>query len=252
MNELKKINEQERVDMINISSNYKGELVVSSRDVAENFGKENKHINETIRKLMVENSTVKKMFVKSIYRSNRGREEIEYLMTRDGFSLLVMGFTGKKALEWKLKYIEAFNKMENELKNLPNPSYMIENPIDRAKKWISEREAFESAVLQIEELEHKAEYYDVIVDRGLNLNFRDTAKELNIGERKLIKFLLDKKYIFRNDNGNLRPYAKYVDKGYFVVREFAYKGSNVGVQTLVTPEGRLKIIQLLNKEREVA
>lgn len=51
------------------------------------------------------------MFEKTTYISTRGREENEYLMDRDGFSLLVMGFTGKKALEWKLKYIDAFNKM---------------------------------------------------------------------------------------------------------------------------------------------
>ncbi len=70
-----------------------------------------KHINENIRKLMVENSTVKNMFYKSSYISSRGRTETEYLMNRNGFSLLVMGFTGSKALEWKLKYINAFNKM---------------------------------------------------------------------------------------------------------------------------------------------
>jgi phage regulator Rha-like protein len=44
------------------------------------------------------------------------RTQKEYLLTRDGFSLVVMGFTGQKALQWKLKYIEAFNKMEAQLK----------------------------------------------------------------------------------------------------------------------------------------
>lgn len=39
-----------------------------------------------------------------------------YIMNRDGFSLLAMGFTGKKALEWKLKYINAFNEMERQLR----------------------------------------------------------------------------------------------------------------------------------------
>lgn len=97
--------------------NQGGKILASSRDVAEKFSKQNKHINETIRKLMVENSTVKNMFVETTYMSDRGRQEIEYMMDRDGFSLLVMGFTGKKALEWKLKYIDAFNKMEEELKN---------------------------------------------------------------------------------------------------------------------------------------
>lgn len=93
-----------------------GELVVTSRQVADDFDKEPKHVNEVIRKLIAENSTVKNMIIESTYISSRGREEKEYLLTRDGFSLLVMGFTGSKALQWKLKYIEAFNKMEQAIK----------------------------------------------------------------------------------------------------------------------------------------
>ena len=55
--------------------------------------------------------------MESEYTTERGRKYKEYLLTRDGFSLLVMGFTGSRALEWKLKYIEAFNKMEQAIKN---------------------------------------------------------------------------------------------------------------------------------------
>ena len=100
-----------------ILRNQNGQIVTSSRDVAEKFGKERKHVNETIKKLMVENSTVKDMFILTQYKSSRGRMENEYLMNRDGFSLIAMGFTGKKALEWKLKFINAFNSMEEKLKS---------------------------------------------------------------------------------------------------------------------------------------
>ncbi len=96
--------------------NTDGIPTVSSREVAEHFEKEHKNVLQSIKNLTAENSAVKNMFIESKYISSRGREEKEYLMTRDGFSLVVMGFTGKKALEWKLKYIEAFNKMENSLK----------------------------------------------------------------------------------------------------------------------------------------
>ena len=58
-------------------------------------------------------------------------------MNRDGFSLLAMGFTGKEAVEWKLKYIKAFNEMEQKLSNIKD-SYMIADPIERAKRWIEE------------------------------------------------------------------------------------------------------------------
>lgn len=80
-----------------ILQNKNGKILASSRDVAKKFGKQNKHVNEAIRKLMVENSTVKNMFEKTTYTSSRGRKENEYFMDRDGFSLLVMGFTGMEA-----------------------------------------------------------------------------------------------------------------------------------------------------------
>lgn len=92
-----------------------GELVVTSRQVAEDFEKEHKNVLQTINNLVAENSAVKNMIIESTYE-NRGKYYPEYLLTRDGFSLLVMGFTGSRALQWKLKYIEAFNKMEQELK----------------------------------------------------------------------------------------------------------------------------------------
>lgn len=101
--------------LINIS-NQEGKLVVSSREVARNFGKEHKDVLETVRNLIAEKSAVKEIILESQYKSDRGRTYPEYLLTRDGFSLLVMGFTGKEALEWKLKYIDAFNRMESALK----------------------------------------------------------------------------------------------------------------------------------------
>ena len=99
-----------------VMRNNDGELVVTSRQVAEDFGKRHADVTEIIRKLTTENSAVKNMMIESKFE-HRGNEYTEYLLTRDGFSLLVMGFTGAKALEWKLKYIEAFNKMEQAIKN---------------------------------------------------------------------------------------------------------------------------------------
>lgn len=99
-----------------VSKNDKGELVVTSRQVAEDFGKRHADVTEIIRKLTTENSAVKNMMIESKFE-HRGNEYTEYLLTRDGFSLLVMGFNGSRALEWKIKYIEAFNKMEQAIKN---------------------------------------------------------------------------------------------------------------------------------------
>lgn len=101
---------------------YKGQPVVSSREVANNFEKQHKHVLECIENLkegVAEKSA--DLFIESKYQHPQNKQWYkEYLLTRDGFSLLVMGFTGAKALQWKLKYIEAFNKMEEKIKNI-NP-----------------------------------------------------------------------------------------------------------------------------------
>ena len=84
----------------------------------------------------------------------------------------------------------------------------------------------------------KAEYFDELVDRNLLTNFRDTAKELNIGEKTFIAFLLDKKYLYRDKKGKLTLYANK-NNGLFATKEcFNEKTQWNGTQTLVTPKGR--------------
>jgi len=97
--------------------------VVSSRYVAENFHKEHKDVLEAIRKATDPNSGLSEDFTKrnfplSTYKDSTGRKLPEYLLTRDGFSYIVMGFTGKKAAQFKEAYINAFNQMESFIKNL--------------------------------------------------------------------------------------------------------------------------------------
>lgn len=88
------------------------EAITDSMQVAEYFHKKHQHVLEKIDKIVVENSTTKKMFKFSKYKANDNQEHRICYMNRDGFTLLAMGFNGKKAMEWKLKYIEAFNQME--------------------------------------------------------------------------------------------------------------------------------------------
>lgn len=92
------------------------EAVCDSLQVAEKFGKRHSNVVRTIETLlegMLKIEETQKMFWKSHYvEKQNGQRYPKYIMNRDGFSLLVMGFTGKKALEWKLQYIKAFNQME--------------------------------------------------------------------------------------------------------------------------------------------
>ena len=84
----------------------------------------------------------------------------------------------------------------------------------------------------------KAEYFDELVDRNLLTNFRETAKELGVKERDFIRFLIDRKYIYRDKKGRLMPYADKND-GLFEIKEtFNEKTQWKGTQTLITPKGR--------------
>ena len=102
---------------------------------------------------------------------------------------------------------------------------------------------------QIQIMKPKAEYFDELVDRNLLTNFRDTAKELKIPQKDFINYLLDHKYIFRDQQGKLMPYANK-NNGLFEVKEYASKrNSHSGLQTLITPRGRETFRLLLQKEK---
>lgn len=104
--------------MHNLVKVQNNQVVVSSRQVAEKFGKEHRHVLENIREILgAENSAAK--FFHEDFVEYRGQKFPVYLMNRDGFTLLAMGFTGKDALQWKMKYIAAFNEMEAKLNGKP-------------------------------------------------------------------------------------------------------------------------------------
>src|SRR5690625_4992502 len=91
------------------------QAVTSSTSIADNFDKRHDHILRDIRDLAKDVPNFGEMFFETTEPDSYGRHRRIYLMNRDGFTLLAMGFTGKKAMEFKLKYIKAFNEMENQL-----------------------------------------------------------------------------------------------------------------------------------------
>ena len=88
-------------------------------------------------------------------------------------------------------------------------------------------------------MQPKAEYFDELVDRRLLTNFRDTAKELHIGQKEFIQFLLDHKYVYRDRKSKLKPYMPYVEDGLFELKEFTNtKTGFTDTQALITPKGK--------------
>lgn len=131
-------------NLVEIKNN---QVVVSSRQVAEKFGKEHRNVLANIREILgAENSAVK--FFKEDSVEYRGQKFPVYIMNRDGFTLLAMGFTGKEALQWKMKYITAFNEMEKQLNSRRTPQTtpaqenrskaMLMNAVTKqAKLWLA-------------------------------------------------------------------------------------------------------------------
>jgi len=84
----------------------------------------------------------------------------------------------------------------------------------------------------------KAEYFDELVSRNLLTSFRTTAKELKVRETDFIKFLLNKKFVYRNKSGSLEPYADKNNELFEVKECVSPNNTWRGTQTLVTPKGR--------------
>lgn len=120
-----------------------------------------------------------------------------------------------------------------------SPEELMAKALLVANKTLAERDArISELTVQNTIMSPKAEYFDELVDRNTLTNFRETAKELGISEEAFIRFLIDKKYIFRNQRGKLMPYADRSD-GLFEVKECYNEKTNwSGIQTLVTPKGR--------------
>lgn len=179
------------------------QLVVSSRQISDNFEKEHRHILRSIDSLKEDVPNFGQMFIEDEEPDTYGRPQRVYLMNRDGFSLLVMGFTGKKALDWKLKYIDAFNRMETSLKN-PVHSYMITDPIERAKIWIKEQEERAALTDQVKQLEPAKIFRDAVGTSDDGILVRDMAKLLKqngvqIGEKRLREWLKENGYMNQNN-----------------------------------------------------
>lgn len=124
---------------------------------------------------------------------------------------------------------------------LDNPDFLIEaiTKLKEEREKNLKLQAINSKLeVENEIMKPKAEYFDELVSRNLLTNFRDTAKMLQVKENVFIKFLLNKKYIYRDKKGKLVPYA-YKNTGLFEVKEtLNHKTEWKGTQTLITPLGR--------------
>jgi Rha family phage regulatory protein len=164
-----------------------GQIVVSTRQVAEHFDKQHKHVLSVIENLKAENSALRNMFCEHSYKvEGNNKTYPEYLMNRDGFSLLVMGFTGRKALEWKIKYIQAFNAMEEELrkpKAIPEKNSVLQSKRVEIME-INSRTRAANLLLKIAERTNIPEYKAVCNAKAAEMVAGEMILPLPVAERR--------------------------------------------------------------------
>jgi len=231
-----------------VLSMQSGEPVASSRQVAENFGKEHKDTLESIRQILAaENSAAKSMFYETTFE-NRGKQYPMYLMNRDGFTLLAMGFTGKAALEWKLKYIAAFNEMEKKLAEQPQltRSQLLATALIAAHEELEEKDK------RIAELTPDAEFARAVCIADNCRTATSIAKDYGLTAEKLNKLLYSQRVQYKDSDGQWVLYKPYQGKGYTKNRKGkAIQRSNgktyIPNTTVWTVEGEKLIHEQLKK-----
>ena len=205
------------------------QVVVSSRQVAEKFGKEHRTVLRSLStKLCGANKDrLSQHFYKDTYKDSTGKSNTIYYMDRDGFSFLVMGFTGEKADKWKLDFIEAFNTMEKQLQTqqlLPN----FNDPVASARAWADAMEAKQKALLELKEAQPKIEFAEAIQASNESISVSTFAKILkqngiDTGERRLYEYLRNHGYLCSSTKQHNLPRQLYMKKGYFEVDTKVFK-----------------------------
>lgn len=160
--------------------------VVTSLDVAETFGKEHYHVIEDIREIASKISTPEfsGLFYETEYKASNGKKNPMYYMNRDGFTLLVMGYTGEKAMQFKLAYIKQFNAMEKALIG----------KIKEREKGIAVRQALTKAIQQSGENDRMhghaySTYTDLIYKTVLGKSAKQLRDEFKIGKQDNLRDL---------------------------------------------------------------
>ena len=240
-----------------ILSTQNGEPVASSRQIAESFGKEHKDVLRAIENIKAQNCALTSMFFEATYTAGTGKAYPMYLMNRDGFSLLVMGFTGKAALEWKLRYIAAFNAMEKQLAQRPQ----LSRAELMAQALIAAHDELEHKDKQIAELTPKGIFADAVSASKKSILVGELAKLLcqngvQIGQNRLFIWMREHGFLIRDPKRSdyNMPTQRAVEQGLFEIKETTVVHSDghtsINKTPKVTGKGQVYFVNVFLKQRE--
>lgn len=239
-----------------ILSTQNGEPVASSRQIAESFEKNHRDVLRAVDNLKEDVRNFAQMFFETTVPDSYGREQRAYLMNRDGFTLLAMGFTGKAALEWKLKYIAAFNEMEKKLTKQPQltRSQLLATALIAAHEELEEKDK------QIETMKPKALFADAVSASKKSILVGELAKLLsqngiNIGQNRLFDWMRKNGYLIKDpkrSDYNL-PTQRSMEMGLFEIKETTIQHSDhisINRTPKISGRGQVYFVNLFLKAKK--
>ncbi|EAK2496437.1 hypothetical protein BWQ68_01685 [Campylobacter coli] len=175
------------INNVEVNLNIKeNKVFINSLDLAKVFNKNHRHILQTTKN-QPQNDFTESNFILSTYKDKKGELRPCYNLTRDGFSLLVMGFTGEKAYKWKIEFIKAFNEMEKRLRNIEYEKH--------------DKLAFRQSLGYKSQLKQQKEHYENKI-KALQYDL-ENKKELSFKRKLSQKELLELRKILARDYGIL-------------------------------------------------
>lgn len=232
-----------------------GEVFANSRDVAEYFGKRHNNIMRDIDNLLKTHgcSNLSNLFIERSEYHETARKEVRFFdMTKDGFTLLAMGFTGQKAVAFKIAYIEQFNAMEAELRR--QSSVMIDYSDPAILIGVMNHLQIENKKKDelIAEQEQHLKKLDRLEGAKGSMCISDAAKTLGVKRDDLFRFLDSRRWIFkRSGNKSWLAYDEKRRAGYMEHDDHLYIDAEgrerVATRALVTAKGLVKLAELLNQ-----
>lgn len=227
-------------NIIKVGATINASEYMTSKEIAEITGKRHCDVMEAIR--VMEIAWVKigqRKFPLTSYVDQWNREQPMYKLNKTECLYIATKFNDEARAKLVIRWEELETKERQNVPALP------QTYLEALKALVLSEEQKQVLALENESMKPKADYFDTLVERGSNLNLRDTAKMIGVSERFFIEYLLLNGYLYRDAKRKLKPIAKYVGK-YFVLKEWA-RGENTGSQTLVTVEGKDKFYKLINK-----
>ena len=246
-------------------------ITLTSMEVADMIGKEHKNLMRDIRgyiKILEDSSNLssQEFFIESTYFNSQNKEQPCYKITKKGCEICANKLQGKKGVLFTAEYVERFNDMEQEIiKNLAQPiikdSYMIDDPIARAERWIEEEKERQALAASNEEKEKlllsqkpKVDFANAVAGAKTAILVRQLAKILaqagvkKAGEKRLFESLRENGYLIKKPGSDYNmPTQNSINMGLFTVKTTVISNSSEGTVNY-TPKVTQKGVQYFTEK----